>query len=183
MKIIKVTKEYYETEDEKVYFYEPLETEISVEEMQKILDSNVELLKKLKGETHPTDTARMVKDGKGDHGKTPKEHSEEKKIIENLKITVEENFEKKEQFVKELTHLINRLGLDSRCETPDYIIAELLYEFFDSFVTAMDKKNLIKSSEDDVLQQLTCGHMNFIKFEDTSRKCTICGVGTIKEGK
>jgi len=48
MKIIKVTKEYYETEDEKVYFFHPLETEISVEEMQKILDSNVELLKKLK---------------------------------------------------------------------------------------------------------------------------------------
>lgn len=48
MKIIKVTKEYYETEDDKVYFFQPLETEISVEEMQKILDSNVELLKKLK---------------------------------------------------------------------------------------------------------------------------------------
>lgn len=48
MKIIKVTKEYYETEDEKVYFFQPLETEISVEEMQKILDSNAELLKKLK---------------------------------------------------------------------------------------------------------------------------------------
>jgi hypothetical protein len=48
MKIIKVTKEYYETDDERIYFFQPLETEISVEEIQKILDSNVELLKKLK---------------------------------------------------------------------------------------------------------------------------------------
>jgi len=48
MKIIKVTKEYYETEEEKIYFFEPLETDISVEDMQKILDSNAELIKKLK---------------------------------------------------------------------------------------------------------------------------------------
>ena len=35
MKIIKVTKEYFQTEDEKVYFVEPLEKEISVEDMEK----------------------------------------------------------------------------------------------------------------------------------------------------
>ena len=41
MKVIKVTKEYFETEDEKVYFFEPLEKEISVEDMQKIVDANI----------------------------------------------------------------------------------------------------------------------------------------------
>ena len=39
MKVIKVTKEYFETEDEKVYFFELLEKEISVEDMQKIVDA------------------------------------------------------------------------------------------------------------------------------------------------
>ena len=33
MKIIKVTKEYFETGDEEVYFFKPLEKEISVEDM------------------------------------------------------------------------------------------------------------------------------------------------------
>lgn len=45
MKVIKVTKEYFETEDEKVYFFEPLEKEISVEDMQKIVDANEKLVK------------------------------------------------------------------------------------------------------------------------------------------
>ena len=44
----KVTKEYYQTEDEKVYFFEPLEKEISVEDMQKIVDANKKLVKDLK---------------------------------------------------------------------------------------------------------------------------------------
>ena len=48
MKIIKVTKEYYETEDEKVYFFNPLGKEISVEDMQKIVDTNEKLVKELK---------------------------------------------------------------------------------------------------------------------------------------
>jgi hypothetical protein len=48
MRIIKVTKEYYETEDEKVYFFEPLEKEISVEDMQKIVDANEKLVKEMK---------------------------------------------------------------------------------------------------------------------------------------
>ena len=48
MKIIKVTKEYFETEDEKVYFFEPLEKEISVDDMQKIVDANESLVEKLK---------------------------------------------------------------------------------------------------------------------------------------
>lgn len=47
IKVIKVTKEYFETEDEKVWFDEPLEKEISIEEMQKIVDKNLKLLKEL----------------------------------------------------------------------------------------------------------------------------------------
>jgi len=45
MKVIKVTKEYFQTEDEKVYFFEPLEKEISVEDMQKIVNTNKKILK------------------------------------------------------------------------------------------------------------------------------------------
>jgi hypothetical protein len=48
MKIIKVTKEYFETEDEKVYFFEPLEKVISVEDMQKIMNANEKIVKELK---------------------------------------------------------------------------------------------------------------------------------------
>jgi hypothetical protein len=47
MKVIKVTKEYFETEDEKVCFFEPLEKESSVEDMQKIVDANEKLVKEL----------------------------------------------------------------------------------------------------------------------------------------
>jgi len=50
MKIIKVTKEYFQTEDEKVYFFEPLEKEISVRDMQKIVDVNRIIVKKIGGE-------------------------------------------------------------------------------------------------------------------------------------
>ena len=45
MKVIKVTKEYFQTEDEKVYFFEPLEKELSVADMQKIVDANEKLVK------------------------------------------------------------------------------------------------------------------------------------------
>ena len=48
MKVIKVTKEYFQTEDEKVHFFEPLEKEISVEDMQKIVDANEKLVEELK---------------------------------------------------------------------------------------------------------------------------------------
>jgi len=47
MKIIKVTKEYFETEEEKVYFFEPLEKVISVEDMQKIMDTNKKIIKEI----------------------------------------------------------------------------------------------------------------------------------------
>lgn len=50
MKVIKVTKEYFQTEDDEVYFFEPLEKEISVEDIQKIVDANGKLVKELKEE-------------------------------------------------------------------------------------------------------------------------------------
>jgi hypothetical protein len=50
MKVIKVTKEYFQTEDEKVCFFEPLEKEISIEDIQKIVDANEKLVKELKDE-------------------------------------------------------------------------------------------------------------------------------------
>ena len=48
MKVIKVTKEYFQTEDEKVYFFGPLKKEISVDDMQKIVDANEKLVKEFK---------------------------------------------------------------------------------------------------------------------------------------
>jgi hypothetical protein len=45
MKVIKVTKEYFETEDEKVYFFTPLEKEVPIKDMQKIVDVNEKLVK------------------------------------------------------------------------------------------------------------------------------------------
>jgi arsenate reductase-like glutaredoxin family protein len=49
MKIIKVTREYFETEEEKVYFFEPLEKVPSVEELQKIADTNEVVVRQIKG--------------------------------------------------------------------------------------------------------------------------------------
>ena len=48
MKIIKVTEEYFETEDDKVFFFEPLDKSISVEDMQKIVDANEKIIQELK---------------------------------------------------------------------------------------------------------------------------------------
>jgi hypothetical protein len=48
MKVIKVSKEYFQTEDEKIYFFEPLEKEISIEDMQKIVNANEKLVKEMK---------------------------------------------------------------------------------------------------------------------------------------
>lgn len=41
-------EEDWSDRDEKVYFFEPLEKEISVEDMQKIVDANEKLVKELK---------------------------------------------------------------------------------------------------------------------------------------
>jgi hypothetical protein len=58
MKVIKVTKEYFQTQDEKVYFFEPLEKEIFVGDMQKIVDANEKIVKELQHERDSSDKRR-----------------------------------------------------------------------------------------------------------------------------
>ena len=45
MKITKVTKTYFETEGERVYFFEPLDEELTVSELQELMDENEAFLK------------------------------------------------------------------------------------------------------------------------------------------
>jgi len=40
MKITKVTKTYFETEGERVYFFEPLDEEMTVKELQEMMDEH-----------------------------------------------------------------------------------------------------------------------------------------------
>ena len=44
MKITKVTKTYFETEGERVYFFEPLDEEMSVPELQELMNENEKFL-------------------------------------------------------------------------------------------------------------------------------------------
>ena len=44
MKITKVTKTYFETEGERVYFFEPLDEEMTVSELQEMIDENEKFL-------------------------------------------------------------------------------------------------------------------------------------------
>ena len=44
MKITKVTKTYFETEGERVYFFEPLDEEMSITELQELMDENEKFL-------------------------------------------------------------------------------------------------------------------------------------------
>ena len=44
MKITKVTKTYFETEGERVYFFEPLDEEMSVSELQELMNENEKFL-------------------------------------------------------------------------------------------------------------------------------------------
>jgi predicted RNA-binding Zn-ribbon protein involved in translation (DUF1610 family) len=60
MKVIKVTKEYFQTEDEKVYFLEPLEKVISIKELQKMMDTAEELVNKLKRKKNMTNIPKEV---------------------------------------------------------------------------------------------------------------------------
>ena len=54
MKITKVTKTYFETEGERVYFFEPLDEEMTVSELQEMMDEHerfvLETIKKMKKE-------------------------------------------------------------------------------------------------------------------------------------
>ena len=44
MKITKVTKTYFETEGERVYFFEPLDEEMSISELQELMNENEKFL-------------------------------------------------------------------------------------------------------------------------------------------
>jgi hypothetical protein len=44
MKITKVTKTYFETEGERVYFFEPLDEEMTLTELQEMMDENEKFL-------------------------------------------------------------------------------------------------------------------------------------------
>ena len=46
MKITKVTKKYFETEGERVYFFEPLDEDMTVTELQEIMNSNEQFVLK-----------------------------------------------------------------------------------------------------------------------------------------
>ena len=67
MKITKVTKTYFETEGERVYFFEPLDEEMTVSELQDIMNENEKFLlgeiQKMKKEVI-TEPSVIPKDGK-----------------------------------------------------------------------------------------------------------------------
>ena len=44
MKITKVTKTYFETEGERVYFFEPLDEEMTITELQELMNENEKFL-------------------------------------------------------------------------------------------------------------------------------------------
>ena len=44
MKITKVTKTYFETEGERVYFFEPLDEEMTITELQEMMDEHEKFL-------------------------------------------------------------------------------------------------------------------------------------------
>ena len=46
MKITKVTKKYFETEGERVYFFEPLDEDMTVAELQEIMNENEQFVLK-----------------------------------------------------------------------------------------------------------------------------------------
>lgn len=45
MKITKVTRKYFETEGERIYFFEPLDEDMTVAELQELMDENENFLK------------------------------------------------------------------------------------------------------------------------------------------
>lgn len=45
MKITKVTRKYFETEGERIYFFEPLDEDMTVAELQELMDENEDFIK------------------------------------------------------------------------------------------------------------------------------------------
>ncbi len=73
MKITKVTKAYFETEGERVYFFEPLDEEMTITELQELMDENEKFLlgeiQKLKKEkiTEPSVICKNEEQDKDKH--------------------------------------------------------------------------------------------------------------------
>lgn len=44
MKITKVTRKYFETEGERIYFFEPLDEDMTIAELQELMDENEKFL-------------------------------------------------------------------------------------------------------------------------------------------
>jgi len=65
MKITKVTKTYFETEGERVYFFEPLDEEMTITELQEMMDENEKFLLK--------EIQRMKKEIITEHSVIPKD--------------------------------------------------------------------------------------------------------------
>lgn len=45
MKITKVTRKYFETEGERIYFFEPLDEDMTVAELQELMDENEDFVR------------------------------------------------------------------------------------------------------------------------------------------
>lgn len=68
MKITKVTKSYFETEGERVYFFEPLDEEMTITELQEFMDENEKfLLNEIKKMKKQVITEPSVIDKKGEN--------------------------------------------------------------------------------------------------------------------
>jgi len=74
MKITKVTKKYFETEGERVYFFEPLDEDMTVSELQEIMNENEQFvlkeLPRIRKEGRVERKYRSLRDlqGRGDNG-------------------------------------------------------------------------------------------------------------------
>jgi predicted nucleotidyltransferase len=54
MRVVRVTKTFYETEDgEKTYFAEPLEKKLSIEEMQEIVNHCEDMVSRIRRKDEP----------------------------------------------------------------------------------------------------------------------------------
>jgi len=100
-----------------------------------------------------------IKELEGVKCKTPEEHAEEKKIIESLRVTVEEEYQAKKAsklnqlrkaspvfvgdvktFEQDLELLIDRHALINECKTDAYIMAEYLMNCYRSYCIALDRR-------------------------------------------
>lgn len=78
----------------------------------------------------------------------------------------------KENLIRDLSSLMNRHGVDARLDTPDFIIAELVFRQIDSLAIAKEKTDLWK--------RLT--HDPRTPGRTTQEEVALGGVGTEDKG-